>query len=61
MVPRLKNNPLYQCNEYELRTKTHQVQEPMERGKSAQHVFVSLGKLKLQMNLQISLHPQGPK
>ena len=32
----------------------------MKKGKFAQHVFITLGKLKLQMNLQISLHAQGP-
>ena len=40
--------------------KLSQVQEPMKKGKFAQQVFVTCGKLKLQMNLQISLDAQGP-
>ena len=32
----------------------------MKTGNFAQHVFITLGKLKLQMNLQIFLHAQGP-
>ena len=32
----------------------------MKKGKFAQHVLITLGKLKLQMNLQISLHAQEP-
>ena len=46
--------------EYKVRRKTHQVQEPVQKGKFAQHVFITLGKLKLQINLQISFHAQGP-
>ena len=57
---RPKNHPVYPCTEYKVRRKTHQVQEPMKKGKFAQHVFITLGKLKLGMNLQISLHAQGP-
>ena len=51
-----KNHPVYPCTEYKVRRKTHQVQEPMKKGKFAQHVFITLSKLKLQMNLQIILH-----
>ena len=32
----------------------------MQKGKFAQHIFITLGKLKLQINLQISFHAQGP-
>ena len=57
---RPKNHPVHPCNEYKVRRKTHQVQEPMKNGKFAQHIFITLGKLKLQMNLQISLNAQLP-
>ena len=56
---RPKNHPVYPCTEYKVRRKTHQVQEPMKKGKFAQHVVITLGKLKLQMNLQIFLHARG--
>ena len=55
-----KSHPVYLCTEYKIRRNTHQIQEPMKKEKFAQHVFITLGKLKLQMNLQISLHAQGP-
>ena len=32
----------------------------MKKGKFAQHVLITLGKLKLHMNLQISLDAQEP-
>ena len=32
----------------------------MKKGKLAQNVFITLGKLKLQMNLHICLYAQGP-
>ena len=32
----------------------------MKKGKFVQHLFISLGKLELEMNLQIFLHAQGP-
>ena len=51
-----KNHPVHPCTKYKVRRKTHQIQEPMEKGKFAQHVFSTLGKLKLQINLQISLN-----
>ena len=57
---RQKPHPVYPCTKYKVRRKTQQVQEPMKKGKFAQHVFVTLVKLKLQMKLQISLHAQGP-
>ena len=54
-----KNHPVYTCTEYKVRRKTHQVQEPVQKGKFAQHVFITLGKLKLQIDLQISFHAHG--
>ena len=57
---RPKNHPVYPCTKYKVRGKIHQVQEPMKKEKFAQHVFITLGKLKLRMSLQISLHGQGP-
>ena len=55
-----KKHPVYPCTEYKVRRKTRQVQKPMRKGKVVQHVFITLGKLKLQINFQISLHAQGP-
>ena len=58
-VPKMrpKNHPAYSCTGQKRNSSTSGT---YEKGKFGQHVFITLGKLKLHINLQISLHAQGP-